>query len=233
MSRELWIAFFVSLAAHASLVGICDPFHVRNAGEKGDEKDIVLLGIVQLAAPAVPEVLPDPPPARVLEEPIPEEPVTTAPAVEPLPPPVGDELALFTAQAERAPAEPPMQPEELPAEVPMVGQDSDAGRRQLTEGQIEDLRSRYLRKVLERLEAAKRYPRLAYRRGLEGTVEIEFTISGDGNAAAAEIRQSSGHRSLDAAAAEMVSRATPFHPIPTELETDSLDLTVPVAFKIE
>ena len=209
MSREFWIAFFVSLAAHAFLVGICDPLHVRNAGEKGDEKDIVLLGTVQLSAPAVPEVLPDPPPAQVLEESMPEEPVTPAPA------------------------EPPMQREELPAEVPMLGQDSDAGQRQLTEGQIEDLCSRYLRNVLERLEEAKRYPRLAYRRGLKGTVEIEFTISGDGNAAAAEIRQSSGHRSLDAAAAEMVSRATPFHPIPTKLETDSLDLTVPVAFRIE
>lgn len=230
MNREFFIAFLVSLAAHVSVVGICNPMHDRNEGEQGEDRNIVLVGIVELSAPAALEIPAESPRFEDREERIPTDPAT--------PPPAFDEpLALIVPEPELSTdselAEPPGQNEEMPAEVPMVEHHAYAGIRQTTSGQIEDVRVVYLRAMLKKLEETKRYPRLAYRRGLEGTVELRFTVFGNGHVSYPEIRRSSGYASLDGEAVKMVCRARPFHPIPAELELDHMNLTVPVAFRIQ
>jgi TonB family protein len=69
--------------------------------------------------------------------------------------------------------------------------------------------------VLAALARAKRYPLLARQRGLEGVVEIAFTIHPDGRVSAVEVVNPSPHRLLDAAALSMVDRIGSLPPPPS------------------
>lgn len=69
--------------------------------------------------------------------------------------------------------------------------------------------------VLAALARAKRYPLLARQRGLEGVVEIAFTIHPDGRVSSAEVVNPSRHRLLDAAALGMVDRIGSLPPPPS------------------
>src|SRR5690606_32454384 len=57
-----------------------------------------------------------------------------------------------------------------------------------------------------------RYPAVAMRRGLEGTVVLRVMIDASGVPEAVRIERSSGHRELDRAAREHVLAAWRFHP---------------------
>ena len=76
-------------------------------------------------------------------------------------------------------------------------------------------------------QAAQRcYPRAARRLGLVGQTTMRFCIDGKGAPAQIEVLQSSGHDSLDEAAADCVIReAAPFPALPR-------CLSVPVRFEI-
>jgi TonB family protein len=69
--------------------------------------------------------------------------------------------------------------------------------------------------VLAALARAKRYPLLARQRGLEGVVEIAFTIHPDGRVSSVEVVNPSRHRLLDAAALGMVDRIGSLPPPPS------------------
>ena len=75
------------------------------------------------------------------------------------------------------------------------------------------------------IERAKSYPPLARRRGLEGTVTAEFTISAKGYPENIRIVRSSGHEILDSAAKKTILRASPFPSVKGSLE-------VPITFRI-
>ena len=60
--------------------------------------------------------------------------------------------------------------------------------------------------VVPGTNAAPRYPWVAWRRGIEGTVEIELQIDAAGDVAHARVRSSSGCRMLDDAALEALRR---------------------------
>jgi protein TonB len=68
--------------------------------------------------------------------------------------------------------------------------------------------------VLAILERAKRYPLLAQRRGIEGTVEIAFMIDSDGLLSDPELIASSNHRVLDEATMTMLRRVGSLPPPP-------------------
>jgi protein TonB len=71
--------------------------------------------------------------------------------------------------------------------------------------------------VLAMLERAKRYPLLAQRRGLEGTVEIAFVIHADGRLSDPEVIASSTHHMLDDAALATVRRLRSVPPPPSQI----------------
>ena len=71
--------------------------------------------------------------------------------------------------------------------------------------------------VLAALARAKRYPLLARQRGLEGVVEIAFTIHPDGRVSSGEVVNPSRHRLLDAAALGMVDRIGLLPPPPSPI----------------
>jgi protein TonB len=64
------------------------------------------------------------------------------------------------------------------------------------------------RAALERIRAHRRYPELARRRGLEGTVTLTFTVAADGSVGGLRVKRGVDPM-LDDAALEAVREAAP------------------------
>ncbi len=84
--------------------------------------------------------------------------------------------------------------------------------------------------VLAALERAKRYPFLAKERGLEGTVEIAFTIHPDGRISAPRVMTSSRVRILDDATLSMVRRVGLLPPPP---EAATLRFPARISYRLD
>lgn len=78
----------------------------------------------------------------------------------------------------------------------------------------------------------KSYPKIAQRRGWQGTVLLAIKVDGTGNVLSAVVSKSSGHDSLDKSALKMVKKASPFPAPPAVLKGDSFTISVPVIFKL-
>ena len=68
------------------------------------------------------------------------------------------------------------------------------------------------------IEAAKRYPLMAQRRGLEGTASVSFQIQADGSIQTLKIIRSSGSDILDEAALQTIKQAAPFPAYPDPIQ---------------
>jgi len=64
--------------------------------------------------------------------------------------------------------------------------------------------------IIRKIEAAKRYPRVARKMGIEGTTIVRFKIKPDGRVEIAEVIESSGSEILDKASIATVHDAAPF-----------------------
>jgi len=91
----------------------------------------------------------------------------------------------------------------------------------------------YLQSLRQRLERARRYPAEARAWGWSGTATVRFVIARDGQAQRLALVRSSGQELLDSAALATVEHAAPFPALPPELARDRLDLTLPIAFRLE
>ncbi|HAR44965.1 MAG: hypothetical protein A2X56_09960 [Nitrospirae bacterium GWC2_57_13] len=69
------------------------------------------------------------------------------------------------------------------------------------------------RMIREAIERAKRYPRFARERGIEGIVHVRFRISPSGSVDGVEVVKTSGHEILDEATVRTVYRAGPMPPV--------------------
>lgn len=78
----------------------------------------------------------------------------------------------------------------------------------------------------------KSYPKIAERRGWEGTALLDLKIDSNGKVLSAVVRESSGYEALDKRALEMVEKASPFPAPPKVLQGRTLSISVPVAFKL-
>ncbi len=85
---------------------------------------------------------------------------------------------------------------------------------------------RYMSEINDRVQKAKRNPRVA----ASGTVVLRYTIGIDGQLLSKEVATSSGSKSLDEAATEALDRAAPFPPIPPEVSVQPLAFTQPFNF---
>jgi len=91
----------------------------------------------------------------------------------------------------------------------------------------------YVRKLRARLERVRVYPTEARDRGWSGTTSVRFVIARDGSVEKLELVAGSGRRVLDEAALDTVRRASPFPSFPPELGSTALDLTLPIAFRLD
>ena len=93
--------------------------------------------------------------------------------------------------------------------------------------------SRWSAQLLAYLERSKRYPATAQRRRQEGTAHVAFTIDRLGRLLSATIQKSSGVEALDTEALDMLKRAAPFPPPPSELSGEAIALAVPIRFRLQ
>lgn len=87
--------------------------------------------------------------------------------------------------------------------------------------------SSYTGRVYAHLARHKRFPDGTRDRG---RATVTFTVSAAGAASGIRLAKSSGSAALDQAALAMVSRASPFPPIPSDLRRKSMTFTVPIDF---
>ncbi len=92
--------------------------------------------------------------------------------------------------------------------------------------------SEYLAQVIAKIQQAKRYPLQARIKGIEGKVEVKFTLSRDGRLINSEIITSSGFKILDQEALAMLRRASPFPPFPSSWLADEMNLKIKITFRL-
>lgn len=236
MSRSFYIALLLSAVVHGGMLVWYPTPDEDSSGQDGERQEITVLGVVRLDVPApVDEVIPEPEPLPVepaeLELPsLPEATpliILTRPTEEPVPDfPV-------EASPDQIPDLPVEPPPDVPPEAASDGQPGTPGTTELSQGQIQDIRSQYLTRIAAEIEESKRYPAVTRRRGIEGTATVEFTIASDGSISDLRLEGSSKSYSLDSEAQDIVSEASPFEPIPAELATKEIRIVVPISFRIE
>jgi protein TonB len=86
--------------------------------------------------------------------------------------------------------------------------------------------------LIRHLNRFKRYPESARSRGIQGVVEVEFTINREGRVVASRVTQSSGSSTLDAEALATLRRANPLPAPPVQAAEATLDLALPIHFRI-
>ena len=93
------------------------------------------------------------------------------------------------------------------------------------------LKDLYKSELRAKIEENKYYPAASRRLGHTGTVIVAFTLLNDGSIINARIENTSGNPRLDSAGLDAVKKVKRFKPIPTELATDSMDVSVPILFR--
>ncbi len=173
-------------------------------------------------------------PIKTVQETLkPEEapPQPTAPALpRPKPPPVPlrQSLRIKTFEAGPNPAA------TAPAAPALPGSPSGAAAAPLhypgpLPGRVDPAQA-YYASVLARIEAAKRYPRLAQLKRAEGKASVSFRLDSQGNLLEAALCDSSGDSSLDQAALAAVQRGAPYPPYPGDAGPMPETFEVTVAF---
>lgn len=177
-------------------------------------------------AQAEPEpVTPEPQPEPELVKPRPEP---------PLEPPPPQEVPAQEEPVQVAPQPAPTERVAAIDEMPMAGatspsqsSDSDtvgAG------GTAPD--ASYLMSIRALLEEHKTYPPMAQRRGMEGEVQLWFAIDRNGRVLDYRIQRGSGHEMLDEEVERLIQQIAAFPPVPADVDTERLELIVPVSFRL-
>jgi TonB family protein len=89
----------------------------------------------------------------------------------------------------------------------------------------------YYARLRERIQQSLRYPAVAKRRELTGTVELEISIAADGAIAAVTVIGSSSHDMLDRAAVD-AARSVRRIPFPSDVRARPLTVRLPVVFHL-
>lgn len=82
----------------------------------------------------------------------------------------------------------------------------------------------YFASIKRAIELVWQYPAPALRQGLEGKLVLQFTILSDGALEGTRLVRSSGFSVLDEEAIRAVQTASPFHPIPSWVGKNRLDI---------
>jgi len=243
MNREVlsWPgSFVVVLGLHAGAVGVALGWSQAEA-PYAPPPAAVMLELAPL--PAAPEATPnEAPPGPDLNEVIPEP--EPPPPVE-MPPPVMAEVTLPAPEppppVDLRPPEPPKPVEKRPPKPPQPKMTApQAAPQQATAaaapmpGAAPDPPSATLPTwkglLLRHLEKHKRYPGDAQRYRQEGVTYVRFTMSRDGRVLAVRLERASGVASLDQEGLDLLQRAQPLPPLPSDQPGESLELVVPIQF---
>ena len=87
--------------------------------------------------------------------------------------------------------------------------------------------------IRRHIEGHKRYPPLAVKKGLEGSVDVRFLLYRDGRVEQVEIAKSSQITLLDEAALRAVKAGNPFPPFPESILHHSMAIEVTLNFELQ
>lgn len=77
------------------------------------------------------------------------------------------------------------------------------------------------------------YPVHARLNGIEGTAVVRLVMSRDGHVLSYQLERTSGHLELDQEAIHTIRRASPFPPLPPEMDQIELKLRLPLVFSVK
>jgi protein TonB len=166
-------------------------------------------------APREPQVQPLPPPPE--DHPTPPEPEGEIAAPEPV-------MSKPEPPKEEAPAEPSVALPAAPSAKPSSGAEVQTPRQDVV---------RWQSRLVAHIERFKRYPAEARARGIQGTVQVAFTIDHEGRLLTRRIMRSSGYPSLDQETLEVLARAQPMPRPPDGTPDSQLFLAFPIRFGIK
>ncbi len=191
--------------------------------------------------PPVEQPPPPPPPAEVAEIPVEPTPVPPPPEpqVQPEPPKPPPPQSKSPQHARQASASPIPQPGTAASGSATEGPGGNAGSGQGAKGQGAGVAGQgqgpgdeYFEKLRRHLLKFKYFPDDALAKKQEGTVGVEFTIARNGTVLGAKIDRGSGFELLDAAALDMLHKASPVPPLPDYINGDKVTVDIPVEFKL-
>lgn len=176
--------------------------------------------------PIKPEPIKKPKPIKEPVKPIPKKSPEPAPIEDTSPEPVVNEPPPPTviSAAPKIDAPPVITVPPPPPEPPKKVEPSNTD--------ISDALGQYGSLLGRAIAKHKSYPKIAQMRGWQGQCLLDLKIDSGGNLMSANIKESSGHDSLDKQALEMVRKASPFPAPPEALSNRSFNITVPVSFKL-
>ena len=90
----------------------------------------------------------------------------------------------------------------------------------------------YFARLRQRIQEVLRYPPVARRRGVTGTVHLEIAVEPDGAIATVSVIASSSHEVLDRAAVD-AARSIPRLPFPSDVRPRPLRVRLPVVFELQ
>jgi len=90
----------------------------------------------------------------------------------------------------------------------------------------------YLSRLAAYLNSYKNYPYEARQRREQGTVRLHFVMDRAGHVLSFQVAGSSGWPDLDNEARNLIRRAQPLPPLPSDYPGETLDLIVPVVFSL-
>ena len=236
--RARWIGSFVFvLTLHAGAVGVALSWTVPDA-PYAPPPAAVMLELAPL--PAAPEATPNEAPpgpelSEVIPEPEPPPPLKIVLAevslAEPEPPPPVDLKPPPPKPPEKKVEQKPPQPRvAAPQAAPQQAQVAAAPMAGATPEPPSAALPTWRGLLLRHLEKHKRYPAEAQRARQEGVPYVFFTMTRDGRVLTARIVRGSNVASLDQEGLDLLQRAQPLPPLPSDQPGETLDLVVPIQF---
>jgi periplasmic protein TonB len=179
--------------------------------------------------PELSEVIPEPEPPPPVEMPPPVKAEVTLPEPEP-PPPVDIKPPPKPKPVEKRPPKPPQPKVAAPQAAPQQAATAAAPAPGASPQPPSATLPTWKGLLLRHLERHKRYPREAQRRREEGVTYVRFTMSRDGRVLAVRTERAAGIASLDQEGLDLLQRAQPLPPLPSDQPGESLELIVPIQF---
>ena len=90
----------------------------------------------------------------------------------------------------------------------------------------------YTTKVIRQIYSSVAYPKSAIKRNQEGSVRAIVSIDRDGSIISVKVVEESRFRTLNEAAVDAINSAAPFPSIPEVVAEQTLDMMVPIAFRL-
>ncbi len=90
----------------------------------------------------------------------------------------------------------------------------------------------YTTSIITKIYQSVSYPRSSINRNQEGSVRANVVISRDGSVQNVQLVEASEYDLLNQATRDAIEDAAPFPPIPEAVQEDSLEMLIPVSFKL-